>query len=491
MAPSDTDDQRGREGEARLAELEARNAELGARNAELEAEVTEGKKRIGALEKQVEELKELLNRNSRNSNLPPSSDGPGAAGRGLRPKAGKGKRKRGGQKGHKGHRREMLPAGRVHEVIDLFAEVCEECAAELPRRADGTPRRYQEVDLDHEGPHVTEWHRHETACDCCGHRTRAPYDPTKIPSSPFGPGLIARVAMFTGVYHLSRRNTQQVLRELFDIHVSLGAVSAMEARASASLASAAQEALDDVQAAEVKHADGTTWLLAGLTWSLWTLATTMTTAYRIFENGRSKTIRELFGSREGILVSDRASVFGFWEMTMRQICWAHVLRRFVSFSQRAGPAGVRGRELLDYVVVVFEYWHGFQSGQLSRTEFQDWMRPLQRNFEAALERTAVSDTPGVSGSCADMLAHKEALWTFVSREGVPPTNNLAERDLRPLVIWRKLSFGCQSERGLRFVERIMTVAHTARKRGLNVLDFIVRSVTAHVQGDESPALLGA
>lgn len=460
------------------------------RIAELEAEVAAGAARIAELEKQVEGLKDLLNRNSRNSNLPPSSDGPGAAGRGVRGRKGKGKRKRGGQKGHAGHRREMLPDNRVHEFIELFAEFCEGCAAALPRRGDGEPKRYQQTDLDSEGPHVREWRRNETKCDACGHRTRAPYDPTTIPASPFGPGLIARVAMLTGVYHLSRRNTKQLLRELFDIHVSLGAISSMEVRASASLASAAQEALDDVQAAEVKHADGTTWLLAGLTWSLWTLATTTTTAYRIFENGRSETIREMFGSRVGVLVSDRASVFAFWEMTMRQVCWAHLLRRFVSFSQRTGAAGSIGRELLDYTNIVFEYWHGVESGQLSRDEFQTWMLPLQRNFEAALGRAVASDIRGFSGSCADILAHKDALWTFVEREGVPPTNNQAERDLRPLVIWRKLSFGCQSKRGLRFVERIMTVAHTARKRGLDVLDFIVRSVRAHVQKDESPALLG-
>jgi transposase len=147
--------------------------------------------------------------------------------------------------------------------------------------------------------------------------------------------------------------------------------------------------------------------------------------------------------------------------------------------------------LLDQAVLVFEYWHGFEDDQLTRDELQSWMQPLQRRFEATLERAAASGIRGLSGSCKDMLAHREALWTFVSRDVVPPTNNLAERELRPAVIWRKLSFGCQSERGLRFVERLMTVAHTARKRGKNVLDFIVRSVTSHQNGEDAPALLGA
>jgi len=475
--------------EGRIAALEAALAERDAfesRIAALEAALAERDALIA-------ELKAQLDRNSTNSNLPPSSDGPGAAARGMRPGKDKtkGKRKRGGQKGHKGHKRELLPEGRIHEIVNLFPPACERCAASLGGRSDGIAKRYQQAELDHEGLHITEWRRHETVCDGCGHRTIAAYDGAQIPSSAFGPGLIARIATLTGVYRISRRNTQRLLSEWFDLHVSLGSISTMEVTASEALKAADQEALDDVQAAEVKHTDGTTWLLAGLTHSLWTMATRMTTVYRIFKDGKRKTIREMFGELFGILVSDRTQVLTFWEMARRQICWSHLLRKFVAFSQRAGPAGRYGRELLDYAALAFEYWHGFENGQLTRAELQEWMQPLQQRFEAALERAAASGIRGLSGSCRDLLAHKEALWTFVSHEGVPPTNNLAERDLRPLVIWRKLSFGCQSERGLRFVERVMTVAHTARKRGKNVLDFIVRSVTAHLEGAQAPALLAA
>jgi transposase len=191
------------------------------------------------------------------------------------------------------------------------------------------------------------------------------------------------------------------------------------------------------------------------------------------------------------LVSDRATVFGFWAMALRQICHAHLIRRFVSFSQRDGPAGTIGRELLDTSALVFEYWHGFKAGQLTRDELQMWMRPVKRQFEAALQRAVAADIPRLSGSCADILAHGDALWTFVTHEGVEPTNNHAELMLRPLVLWRKRSFGCQSERGLRFVERVMTVTFTARKQGHNVLDFLVGCVTAKRDGTTPPSLFAA
>ena len=120
-----------------------------------------------------------------------------------------------------------------------------------------------------------------------------------------------------------------------------------------------------------------------------------------------------------------------------------------------------------------------------------WMRPLQRQFEATLKRGVAASIKRLSGSCADILKHKAALWTFVTHEGVEPTNNGAERALRPFVIWRKMSYGAQSERGHRFAERIMTVAHTARKQGQNVLDFLVLCMTAHRDGTTPPSLLAA
>ncbi|MDD9936659.1 MAG: transposase, partial [Myxococcales bacterium] len=83
--------------------------------------------------------------------------------------------------------------------------------------------------------------------------------------------------------------------------------------------------LREVQYAEVKHADATTWTRAGKLMSLWTIATTTATVYRIFADGSRETIKPVFGELIGLLVSDRATVFGFWAMPLRQVCHAHLL----------------------------------------------------------------------------------------------------------------------------------------------------------------------
>ena len=500
MATDGTEEQQRVELQVRVAELEAklaaRDAELAARDAELaarDARIAQFEAVVAKLIAKIDELTEELRRNSSNSHLPPSSDGPGAASRGERPKRSKKdekkRRKRGGQKGHRGAHRRLAPPEQVDEFVHFFPLACEGCASSLPEIPERDPKRYQLLELLVGGVHITEYQRHAVVCDRCGHRTMARYDAERIPSSPFGERLIAVVAMLSGVYHISRRVTQLLLRKLFSLEVSLGAISAMERRASEGLVAPMQEAEREVEGAAVKHTDATTWLLAGITMSLWTLASKVATVYKIFRDGCRDTIRPWFGKLIGILVSDRATVFDFWAMARRQICHAHLIRRFVLFSQRAGPAGTIGRELLDLSALVFEYWHGFRAGHLTRAELESRMRPVQQQFEAALQRGVAADIPRLSGSCDDILAHKDALWTFVTHEGVEPTNNAAELALRPLVLWRKRSFGSQSERGLRFVERMMTVAQTARKQGKDVLDFIVRCVSAKARGTTPPSLL--
>jgi len=153
----------------------------------------------------------------------------------------KSKRKRGGQKGHRGSHRALLPPEQVNEIVALFPEVCEGCADPLPRVVDAAACRYQQLDIRNHRPHLTEWRRHEVRCSRCGAWTRAAYDPKKIPSVAFGSCLTAVVALLTGAYHLSRRKTQKLLHELFGISVSLGAISSMEQRASQALESAREE----------------------------------------------------------------------------------------------------------------------------------------------------------------------------------------------------------------------------------------------------------
>jgi transposase len=447
----------------RISELEA---DLVARD----AKIAEQGAKIVALEARVAELLEKLNQNSSNSHKPPSSDAPGN--RKERRANAKGKRKRGGQKGHKGSRRDLLPPEQVDTFVDHFPHECESCWEPLPEIHDPDATRYQFTEVPPIRPHTTEHRRHAVSCPHCKCVTRAPYDETKIPASPFGPRLMSLIAMLTGVYHLSRRKTQVLLGDVLGVSVSLGGLSNVEARVSDAVKPAVTEVWNRLGHDQVKHTDGTSWFQAGVMLCLWTIATKTATVFKIISDGSAKTLSPLFGALQGILVSDRATALNFWAMGRRQICWAHLIRRMVSFSERDGPTAAFGKELLEYAGIIFEYWHSYKDDKLSREQLVSRMAPVRQQVEALLARAVAAGIKGVSGSCANMLAHKEALWTFVDHDGVDPTNNHAERELRAFVLWRKRSFGTQSERGNLFAERLMTIAHTARKQNKNVLAFL-------------------
>ncbi len=464
----------------RIAELEAENAAQRAEIAQLKATVAE-------LTQLVLTLKEQLNRSSGNSSKPPSSDTPSQ--RSERRGKGKSGRGRGGQPGHSGSSRALVPAERVDEFKNLFPSECENCWVALPQTPDPSAQRFQTLELPQPKAHVTEWLQHGVECQQCHHKTWASTAP--IPVSPFGPRMSAVIGLLTGVYHLSRRAAVSVLSDVVGVEISLGAVSAVEARVSEAVKPPVDEAWGRVEQAAVKHTDGTSWFKAGLLCSLWTIATKAATVFKILANGKAETLAPLFGQKLGILVSDRATALKFWAMEKRQVCWAHLLRKAISFSERDGPAGAVGRELLDYIGIVFDYWEQLRAGQLDRDALRDRMAPVRAQVEALLQRAVAATLPHVSGSCEDILEHRAALWTFVDQEGVEPTNNHAERELRAFVLWRKRSFGTQSERGNLFAERLMTVAHTARKQNKNVLEFLTACCTAARTGATPPSLFAA
>jgi len=481
----------------RIAELEAQSAAKDARIAELEAEVAAKDARIATLEQQVAvlmkrvaELEEKLRQNSRNSHQPPSSDTPDERKKRSRDKSSN-PRKRGGQPGHGGARRELLPEAEVDAIVDLYPPECESCWEPLPKVPDPCACRYQQTEMPPVKPHTTEWRRHQVTCPHCGYKTRSAHDEKVIPQSPFGPRLMAIMAMITGIYHVSRRSAVGLLSDLLGVRVSLGALSAVEARVGEAVQPVVDEAWNQVRSAGVKHTDGTSWYQAGLSMALWTIATAAATVFRIVANNSKETLRPLYGALTGILVSDRATSLTFWAMERRQICWAHLIRKFVSFSERDGPAGAIGRQLLDYTGLVFEYWHDYKAGKLSREQLVAWMAPIKKQVREILDRAAAAGIAQVSGACANIVEHAPALWTFVDTGGVEPTNNHAEREIRAFVLWRKRSFGTQSARGNVFAANMMTVAHTARKQKQNVLALLNECCKAQREGARAPSLFGA
>lgn len=306
-----------------------------------------------------------------------------------------------------------------------------------------------------------------------------------------GPGLTGTLSYFSGCHGLSKRSVEEIADAVFDAPVALGTVCNLEQEVSAALEASHQEAVAEVRQAAVKNADETSWKLAGKLCWLWAAATATVVAFVVHARRSAAGLTAILG-REilGILGSDRWGPYNRGPPQRRQLCWAHLKRDFQKIIDRGGPEASVGRRGRRLVRKVFAAWHGFQDGQVTRAQLEVQLGPvMNRMNRMLLEGTILGTDPAVVQFCENLLALEPALWTFVTTEGVEPTNNHVERLLRRAVLWRKRSFGCWSAAGCRFVERILTVVQTRRLQGKSVLDYLHDAVLAHRTGQPCPSLL--
>ena len=135
---------------------------------------------------------------------------------------------------------------------------------------------------------------------------------------------------------------------------------------------------------------------------------------------------------------------------------------------------------------MFHWWHRVRDGTLTHASFRTYMQPVRREVERLLEVGQRCGVPKTEGTCREIFKRRQALWTFVRHEGVEPTNNAAERAIRPGVLWRKGSFGTQSAEGSRFVEAMMTVVATLKQQHRNVLEYLTAACQAALCGEAAP-----
>jgi transposase len=442
--------------------------------------------RVTTLEGLRQALQDQLNQTSRNSSRPPSSDPPHRE----RPHRPRSTRRRGGQPGHPGSTRTLIPVEEVDEVVVLKPAQCTHCQAPLSGD-DPKPWRHQVIELPPIKPVVTEYQWHQLACPACGETTRAPW-PAGVPSGTYGPRVQATVALYTGAYRLSKRTTQQMMDEVFGVPMSVGTISPLEQATTEAVAAPVEEARTYVQAQEVAHLDETSWRQGDKRAWLWVAVTSWVTVFVVRLSRGGQVARELLGERfGGILVTDRYSAYNWYPVRWRQLCWAHVLRDFEAMRDRGGCSVELGDALLAQAHQMFTWWHRVREGTLKRSTFRSYMTPLRREVERLLEVGSRCGVPKTAGTCRDILKRREALWTFVQVAGVEPTNNTAERSIRPGVLWRKGSFGTQSAEGSRFVESMMTVVTTLKQQQRNILEYLTAACEAALRGEAAPSLLPA
>ncbi len=452
--------------------------------AALRAQVAVLERQVAAQEKRIQSLEARLNQNSRNSSRPPSSDPPSTPSRPPKPPTG---RSPGGQPGHKGTTYKLVPTEYVDDVIPLKPDRCEGCGHRLSGD-DPSPLRHQVTEIPPIHPQILEYLLHRLVCPKCARTTMAEL-PRGVSWGMMGPALQAMIAYLTGKLRLSKRAAQEALEDLFDVKVSTGSIAAAEQTVSQALAAPVEAARRFVQAQPVVNADETGWRQGRKRAWLWAAATPWVSVFLIHLSRGADAARALLGNFAGYLTTDRWNGYNGWRLRRRQICWAHLIRDFTGFTERGAKAARIGRALRAEANRMFELWRRARDRTLTRSSFQVYMSPIRQTIEALLRKGTRCGEPKTEGMCEMILKVAPALWTFVRVAGVEPTNNAAERAIRPAVLYRKGCFGTHSAEGSRFVERILTVTRTLRQQGRSVLDFVTQACVAAAHHRRPPSLL--
>jgi transposase len=464
--------------EAVVAALLALSAQVAALLAQVEKQ-----------EERIAELERRLGRNSRNSSLPPSQDPPEAPGRPRQATSG---RMRGAQPGHKGRGRRLKPSEAVDEIVEHWPEwcLCGHRFTEVERRPARAPLRHQVIELPSIAVTTTEYQLHHLRCPVCGRVTRAAF-PADLPPGAFGPRLEAAVATLAVRNRISRRDTIELVRELFGARLSVGSIDAILGRASTALRLPYQELLYHIRAAPAVNIDETGWRTGGRRRTLWGALTGRAAVFRIAPGRHEREAKALLSDGfAGIVSSDRWWAYDYLDPEQRQVCWAHLVRDFTAHSEGLGLQKEFGEAGLALAGRLFAAWGEYRTAG-DREQLAARVAPVKKELRTLLE-AATHKSPRTRRHrifAKNLLKLWPALWTFVSLPGVEPTNNHAERGLRGAVILRKLSLGTQSEGGERTIERLLSASVTCRLQDRSLFVYLSELLAASSRCGPVPSLV--
>jgi transposase len=416
--------------------------------------------KISELEHQILELESRLNQNSQNSNRPPSSDSPYD-----KPSSKKKKKKRraGAKKGHKGHKQIMLEPTK-EKVIKP-----ESCSCGNKDFPETEPfYTHQEIELPKIEMDVCHYILHQGQCPCCGKLNKA-----QIPKghqTGYGPRLSAFIGEVSGIQGNSRSTVKEFCSSVLGIPISKGAVQKVIDRVSQAIKPHYEAIAQVAREATVNYIDETSWFINGSLMWLWVMVNTSVAFFMIHPNRSKEAFLALIKDWEGILVSDGYRVYQKW-INLRQMCLAHLIRTAKGLSEKKDPEiAAFGRKTRD------ELKRLCKMAKAPPTKAQ-WRAFYARFIHLIFKHQEREDEAGKFAQ--RLIREMDSLWVFLEVQGVEPTNNRGERALRFGVLWRKRSQGTASEKGNRWVERIISLKQTCSLRSMPTFPVLVEAIECY------------
>lgn len=424
-------------------------------------------------------LKDRLGLNSTNSSLPPSKD----LYKKLKAERKKSGRTQGAQVGHQGATRNLYPLEKVDHLVKCRPETRCQCGGEIIMNKDLESLRHQVFELPEIKPIVTEYQLHYGKCNKCKQVQRGEL-PKGVANNILGPRAMAFIASMSTTYHCSKRKIQRFFSEHFGIQIALGTVSNAEKRLNLyfdpcykSLAAAVKEQVH-------LNIDETSHKQENKRSYVWVFCNNKLTLLKAKMSRGKKVLIETLGNFKGSITSDRYGAYNYIARDKRQSCWSHLIRDFRRFSHSDYPKVAEiGNELLELAERFFTLRGQFKLQEISLEEFLNSILLIKERMEELLKLGALMvDAKQFSNSCKNITKLYPTLWLCTEYDNIEPTNNLAERQLRQYVIWRKMSFGTQSDRGSEYLAKSMSISATCRQSGISAFETFANIISNSILG---------
>jgi transposase len=419
---------------------------------------------VAQLQNRVETLETRLQQNSTTSSRPPSSDSPYKKPR-LRPTAAT-PRKAGGKPGHPGHHQVLVPPTTVQELRP------ERCTCGNTTFALTTPyHTHQVLELPPIAIEATHWVLHQSWCPDCGRWTKA-----QVPAehaTGYGPRFSALMGEVAGTYGNGRRMVQTFCASVLQVPISLGAIQKVLDRVAQAIEPHYLAIATQARQALVNYIDETPWWCINTLHWLWVMASERVAFYMIHPRRSKEAFAALIEDWAGLLVSDGYGVYQHW-VQARQTCLAHLIRTARSLAERQhADLAACGAWALAELQRLCHMAKAPPTGG----EWRAWYARLCKLIEQYHDR---QDDAG--RFARRLLREMDSLWVFLAHHGVEPTNNRAERALRFGVLWRKRSLGTASDKGNRWVERILSLRETCRLQAKSTYTVLAEALTSFFHG---------
>lgn len=378
-----------------------------------------------------------------------------------------------GRPGRKaGHEGSFRPRPQqIDQVIEVGLEACPHCGGDLSQKRQLV--QYIE-EIPPVRPIVTQLITEQGWCARC---QKEVYSTHPLQTSracgaagvQLGPRALALACDLNKGHGLSMRRTVAILREHFGLQLSAGGLAQLVQRVGRKLQPQYQQMSLLLRQSQLVHADETSWWVGGPGWWLWVFANDKCTVYTVVNSRSGAVVQDLLGQQfGGVLVSDCLVIYDDVN-PLQQKCYSHHLKAVSEALAQCADSDylLAVRALLRTGLIL----KGLQA-EADPEGFARCVHGLKMRAAALLE-TPRSSAPEEKVRMR-LWKQRDHLFTFLERPEVPATNNLAERQLRPAVIARKISCGNKTSKGARAWEVLASVAATCRQNQQSMVAEICR-----------------